>query len=134
MARKILVIDDDPDVLLATRLPLEREGYEVYEALDEAEGLEQAKSILPDLIILDVMMGTHTAGFQLAQELHGPDAPAVLRRIPIMMVTAVHQTTPLRFRPESDYLPVQAFLEKPLDPRRLLDEVRKLLPPEQTGE
>jgi len=130
MARKILVIDDDPDLLLATRLPLERAGYEVHEALDEDEGLQQAKALVPDLIILDVMMGTHTAGFQLAQELHGPDAPEALRRIPIVMVTSVHQTTPLRFRPESDYLPVQAFLEKPLDPRRLLEEVRKLLPVE----
>lgn len=128
MARKILVIDDDPDVLLAMRLPLEREGYEVHEAAGETEGLALAKAIVPDLIILDVMMGSHTAGFQLAQELHGPDAPEPLRRIPIVMVTAVHQTTPLRFRPESDYLPVQAFLEKPVDPRRLLDEVRKLLP------
>ena len=130
MARKVLLIDDDPDVVLAMRLPLEREGYEVYEAADEDEGLAQTKSIMPDLIILDVMMGSHTAGFKLAQELHGPDAPEALRRIPIVLVTAVHQTTPLRFRPESDYLPVQAFLEKPLDPRRLLDEVRKLLPPE----
>ncbi len=130
MARKILVIDDDPDVLLAMRLPLERAGFEVIDALNEDEGLEKAKSLLPDLIILDVMMGTHTAGFQLAQELHGPEAPEALRRIPIVMVTAVHQTTPLRFRPDSDYLPVEAFLEKPVDPRRLLEEVHKLLPPE----
>ncbi len=130
MARKILVIDDDPDVLLAMRLPLERAGFEVVDALNEDEGLEKAKALLPDLIILDVMMGTHTAGFQLAQELHGPDAPEALRRIPIVMVTAVHQTTPLRFRPDSDYLPVEAFLEKPVDPRRLLEEVHKLLPSE----
>jgi len=130
MARKILVIDDDPDVLLAMRLPLERAGFEVIDALNEDEGLERAKTLLPDLIILDVMMGTHTAGFQLAQELHGPEAPEALRRIPIVMVTAVHQTTPLRFRPDSDYLPVEAFLEKPVDPRRLLEEVHKLLPPE----
>ena len=78
MARKILLIDDDPDVLLALRLPLEREGYEVYEAANEDEGLAQAATLCPDLIILDVMMGSHTAGFQLAQELHGPDAPEAL--------------------------------------------------------
>jgi CheY-like chemotaxis protein len=128
MARKILLIDDDPDVLLAMKLPLEREGYEVHEATNGEEGLAQAKTLCPDLIILDVMMESHTAGFQLAQELHGPDAPEQLRQIPIVMVTAVHQTTPLRFRPESDYLPVQAFLEKPVDPKRLLAEVRRLLP------
>src|SRR5690606_39389534 len=79
MARKILLIDDDPDALLAMKLPLEREGYEVHEATNGEEGLAQAKTLCPDLIILDVMMEAHTAGFQLAQELHGPDAPEQLR-------------------------------------------------------
>ena len=132
--KRILVVDDEIGALTLIGIMLERGGFEVLKAKDADQALAVLELNTPDLIILDVMMGTHTAGFQLAQELHGPDAPAALRRIPIVMVTAVHQTTPLRFRPESDYLPVQAFLEKPLDPRRLLDEVRKLLPPEQIGE
>jgi CheY-like chemotaxis protein len=81
----------------------------------------------PDLIILDVMMDTHTAGFQLALKLHGPTAKAEHAAIPILMVTAVHQTTPLRFQPDADYLPVDAFIEKPLNPTTLLQEVAKLL-------
>lgn len=127
MTQKILIIDDDPDVVLATRLPLESAGYKVFEAHTQAEGLEAAEKVVPDLIILDVMMDTHTAGFQLAQKLHGPSAPAALQNIPILMVTAVHQTTPLRFGPDEDYLPVDDFVDKPIDPKTLLAKVAKLL-------
>jgi CheY-like chemotaxis protein len=127
MAKKILVIDDDPDLVLAVRMPLESTGYEVSGAGTQAEGLAAVDEFKPDLIILDVMMDTHTAGFQLAQKLHGPDAPVAHRAIPILMVTAVHQTTPLRFGPDEDYLPVEGFIDKPIDPKALLDEVNKLL-------
>ncbi|NDJ76606.1 MAG: response regulator [Chloroflexi bacterium] len=127
MSQKVLIIDDDPDVVLSLRMPLESAGYEVHEAGSQAEGLVAVESVKPDLIILDVMMDTHTAGFQLAQKLHAPDAPEETRRIPILMVTAVHQTTPLRFEPDSDYLPVDGFIDKPIDPKTLLAEVAKLL-------
>jgi len=43
------------------------------------------------------------------------------------MLTAVHQTTPLRFSPDEDYLPVDGFIEKPVDPQRLITEIKKLL-------
>ena len=125
--KKILIIDDDPDVVLATRMPLESSGYEVFEAGTQAEGLAAVDETKPDLIILDVMMDTHTAGFQLAQKLHGPDAKEAHLAIPILMVTAVHQTTPLRFTPDADYLPVEGFVDKPIDPQKLLKEVEKLL-------
>lgn len=125
--KTILVIDDDPDVVLAARMPLERAGYEVSEAHTQAEGLSAVDAVRPDLIILDVMMDTHTAGFQLAQKLHGPAAKEEHKRIPILMVTAIHQTTPLRFGPDDDYLPVDGFIDKPIDPKTLLEEVSKLL-------
>jgi len=127
MAQKILIIEDDPDVVLSTRMPLESAGYEVHEAHTQDEGLAAVERVKPALIILDVMMDTHTAGFQLAQQLHGPTAKAEHRSIPIVMVTAVHQTTPLRFGPDEDYLPVEAFIDKPINPKRLLEEVARLL-------
>jgi CheY-like chemotaxis protein len=127
MARKILVIDDDPDVVLALRMPLESAGYEVHEANSQSEGMVKVAQVLPDLIILDVMMDSHTAGFQLAQDLHGPDANEEYKRIPILMLTAVHTTTPLRFKPDPDYLPVEAFVEKPVKPDKLLEQVARLL-------
>lgn len=127
MPQKILIIDDDPDLVLATRMPLESQGYEVYDAGSETAGWEAVEQVKPDLIILDVMMETTTAGFQFAQTLHGPDAKPEYRAIPIIMLTAVHQTTPLRFEPVEGYLPVQVLLEKPVEPERLIAEVKKLL-------
>jgi CheY-like chemotaxis protein len=127
MTQKILIIDDDPDVVLAARMPLEKSGYEVHEAHTQADGLSAVDAVKPDLIILDVMMDTHTAGFQLAQKLHGPNAPEEHKAIPILMVTAIHQTTPLRFGPDEDYLPVEGFIDKPIDPKALLEQVAKML-------
>jgi two-component system alkaline phosphatase synthesis response regulator PhoP len=127
MAKTILIIDDDPDVVLALRMPLESTGYEVHEAHSQESGLEAVDTVKPDLIVLDVMMETHTAGFQLALKLHGPAAEEAHKRIPILMLTAVHQTTPLRFSPDEDYLPVDAFIEKPIDPKRLIEEITRLL-------
>ena len=127
MTQKILIIDDDPDLVLATRMPLEAKGYDVQTAGSESAGWDAVAAYHPDLIILDVMMETTTAGFQFAQALHGPDAKPEYRAIPIIMLTAIHQTTPLRFQPEEDYLPVQVLLEKPVEPHRLLAEVEKIL-------
>ncbi len=127
---KILMIDDDPDILTAIRIPLEASGHEFFEALTGNEGLEKVKQINPDLIILDVMMETATEGFQLSLQLRdrSPNAEyAAYRDIPILMLTAIHTTTPLRFTPDEDYLPVDAFLDKSADPDVLLAKVDELL-------
>jgi CheY-like chemotaxis protein len=82
------------------------------------------------LIVLDVMMDSTTAGFQLALELHSADPKSEykeFRSTPIIMLTAIHTTTPLRFAPDEDYLPVQTFIEKPVDPEVLLSKVRQFL-------
>lgn len=128
--KRILIVDDDPDQRLVMRLPLEAAGYEVYEATGTAEGLERVKEINPDLIFLDVMMDTTTAGFQLALEVHSPDPDSQYiqhRETPIIILSAIHSTTPLRFAPDEDYLPVQSFLEKPIEPEALLAKVREFL-------
>ena len=127
---KILMIDDDPDIVAAIRIPLEATGYEYYAAKDGAEGLEKVKEVNPDLIILDVMMETATEGFQLSLKLRdkSPNSEyAAYRDIPILMLTAIHTTTPLRFAPDEDYLPVDAFLDKSADPDQLLAKVKELL-------
>ena len=127
---KILMIDDDPDVVLAVQIPLESAGYEFYSAGSSAEGLERLKEIDPDLVILDVMMETATEGFQTSLKLRdrSPDAEyAAYREVPILMLTAVHTTTPLRFAPDEDYLPVDAFLEKSADPERIVAKIEELL-------
>lgn len=131
---KILMIDDDPDILTAIRIPLEASGHEFFEARSGEEGLEKIKEIDPDLIILDVMMETATEGFQMSLKLRdrSPDAEyAAYRDIPILMLTAIHTTTPLRFTPDEDYLPVDAFLDKSADPDQLLAKVDELLNKEE---
>lgn len=130
MAR-ILIIDDDPDMVLAAQMTLEATGYEIFTAANGTEGLEKVKEIKPDLIVLDVMMDSTTEGFQVSLELRSsaPDSEFKdYREIPIIMLTAIHTTTPLRFGPEEDYLPVDVFLDKPLDPDVLAAKVEELLP------
>ena len=127
---RILIIDDDPDQRLTIRLPLESAGYSVFEAINSSEGLAKVKEIKPDLIVLDVMMDTTTAGFQLALTLRDRSQASEyidFRNTPIIMLTAIHSTTPLRFAPDEDFLPVQSFLEKPVDPEVLLAKVSEFL-------
>ena len=127
---KILVIEDDADMVTAIRMPLEANDYEVYEAATGEEGLQKVKEIEPDLIILDVMMETTTAGFQVSLQLRSPDPQseyAAYRDIPIVILTAIHTTTSLRFAPDEEYLPVDVFLDKSVDPDKLLSTIEELL-------
>jgi CheY-like chemotaxis protein len=126
---KILIVEDDPDMVEALRLPLEANGHEVFVATSGEDALEKVKQIEPDLITLDVMMETSTAGFQVSLQLRSPDPKseyARYREIPILMLTAIHTTTSLRFGPDEAYLPVDDFVDKPIDPDVLLEKVRAL--------
>jgi DNA-binding response OmpR family regulator len=127
---KILVIEDDADMVTAIRMPLEANDHQVFEAATGEEGLQKVKEIEPDLIILDVMMETTTAGFQVSLQLRSPDPEseyAAYRHVPILMLTAIHTTTSLRFGPDEAYLPVDDFVDKPIDPDVLLDKVNALI-------
>ena len=127
---KILVIEDDPDMLAALRMPLESNDYEMIAVATAEEGLQKVKEVEPDLIIIDVMLETTTAGFQVSLQLRSPDPRseyAAYRRIPILLLTAIHTTTSLRFGPDEAYLPVDDFVEKPIEPDVLLEKVRALI-------
>ena len=128
MAEKtILVIDDDIDLVEVIRVTLESEGYRVIDAQNGKRGLELARQEIPDLVLLDVMMGTMDEGFQVAYELRKDDSTS---DVPILMLSAVSDQTGFSFDPARDqeFLPVNEFLEKPLSPRKLIDMVRKHLP------
>lgn len=123
---KILVIDDDPDFVLAVRMPLEAADFEVEEAATAEEGIEKILSVQPDLVILDVMMPTGYEGFETARairEEHG------LKELPIVMLTSLHEKrqVPYRFAPDENYLPVDVFLDKPIEPDALVDTINELL-------
>jgi CheY-like chemotaxis protein len=127
---KILIIDDDPDIVTAVRLTLESAGHQIVAANSGKDGLEKVKTVRPELIILDVMMETHTEGFQLALKLHSPDPASELKQFkdtPILMLTAIHSSTPRRYEPDIDYLPVELFVDKPIDPDDLIKKVAWIL-------
>ncbi len=129
--QKILIIDDDPDIVEAMRMPLEANAYNVITASNGKEGLQRVKDEIPDLIILDVMMETDTEGFHVAYELRSeePDSDYKdCRNIPILMITAISQKKGMIFSPEKDdmFLPVDGFIEKPVQPKDLLKKVAEL--------
>lgn len=126
MKKKIIIIDDDVDLVEAMRLTLENEGFEVIDAQEGEKGLEKTRAEKPDLIILDVMMGTQDEGFHVAYQIRANRTTA---DIPIIMLTAVGQETGFTFDKDKDedFLPVDEFLEKPINPGVLLELVRKHL-------
>jgi len=129
---KILLVDDDPDVVELMRITLEANGYQFYRAANGPEGLKMVKEIHPDLIILDVMMDTITEGFQVSYQLRSNDPKSEYREfshIPIIMMTGISQKMHMKFSPDQDgdYLPVDEFLEKPVRVDPLLEKIRKLL-------
>ena len=124
--KKVLVIDDNPDIIENTRIVLESEGYEVHSAPDGDSGLEIVKKLKPNLIILDVMMDKHTDGFDLCYDLKHDET---CRKIPIMMVTAVTDKTGFKFSPETDgeYLQADEYVSKPIPVPELLSRVNKMI-------
>jgi len=126
MKKKIIIIDDDVDLVEAMRLTLENEGFEVIDAQEGEKGLEKTRNEIPDLIILDVMMGTQDEGFHVAYQIRADRKTA---DIPIIMLTAVGQETGFTFDKDrdEDFLPVDEFLEKPINPGVLVELVRKHL-------
>ena len=131
---KILVVDDDPDVVEATQLVLEAKGYQVVTAASAEEGLAQAAAERPDLILLDVMMPEGTEGFHFVWTLRRDEDPQ-LRDTPIIILSGIHDRTKLRFYPDQsdgtygpyEYLPVQEFLDKPVAPAELVEAVNSLV-------
>ncbi len=127
MAKKIMIIDDDIDLVEAMRITLESADFDVIDAQEGQKGLERILKETPDLLILDVMMGSQDEGFHLAYQLRSMKETADL---PILMVTAVGSQTGFAFDPEKDqdFLPVNEFIEKPVNPLKLIEAVKRNLP------
>ncbi|NIM51008.1 MAG: response regulator [Gemmatimonadales bacterium] len=131
---KILVVDDDRDLVDILTMVLESHGYEVVRAYDAPRSLDVVEEQRPDLIVLDVMMPEATEGFHVVWQLR-KRSEDYFRNVPIIILTAIHQKTQLRFYPDSgdgtyapgEYLPVQGFVDKPVDPGALVSEVERVL-------
>jgi len=126
---KILIIEDDADLVAAMKKMLENKGHDVVVAYDPEEGSEKLKQDKPDLIILDVMFGSNgeSKGFDFAQKIRNDKQIA---GIPILMLTAINTEKPyFNFSPETDgeFLPVDSFLDKPVKSDELFLRVEDLL-------
>ena len=125
---KVLLIDDDVDLVEMYRLVLTHRGHTVHSAYSAAD----ARKLLaaggagsrPDIVVLDVMMESQTAGIELAREIH-----ATYPDLPMLMPSGVHEAmdVPFRLEPDQDWLPVTKFIDKPVNPEKLADEIETLV-------
>ena len=127
---KILIIDDDPDFVDATKMVLEKEGYAVSSAPGGKAGIQKALNQQPDLIILDVMMDSVLDGVSTCRKMHGNQDTT---DIPIVMVTSIANTDYAALFPMDEYLHMDAFLSKPVDPDKLIKKIGRILPKEKIG-
>jgi CheY-like chemotaxis protein len=138
--KKVLVVEDDPDAAETLQIVLEDEGCAVVRAADAQDGLAKAKSERPDVILLDIMMPSGTEGFHFVWNLR-KDSDEQVRDIPIIVLTAIHGTTRLRFYPDQtdteygtgEFLPVQGFLDKPASSEQLKAKIAEVLAQAKTS-
>ncbi|MCX5748813.1 MAG: response regulator [Candidatus Saganbacteria bacterium] len=119
MAKKILVIDDESDLLKVTLVRLEATGYEVCGGVDGQEALELAKKYAPDLIILDVYLPLIN-GDEVAKILKKDEE---LRHIPVILISATTRSLSERAGESG----ASGFLAKPFEPEELIGLIKKIL-------
>ena len=125
MPKKILLIDDDPDLLNAVRMILESKNYNVAMAFGGIEGLEKAKTENHDLIVLDVMMPDKD-GYSVCKELKSNPE---LSRIPVILLTAVvsHISTTRFTQQMGMETEADDYIDKPVEPNVLVKRIETLL-------
>ena len=124
---KILVIDDDVDLLASTKLFLESKNYEVNTAINAKIGLSVLKTFHPDLVILDIMMDTNLEGYNFLNDLKSDD---ILKKIPVIMNTSMAKSIGVNMRSaieDVDSLPKTRFIDKSGDWEELLIAIKELL-------
>lgn len=123
MRKTVLLVDDDPifrdsiAIVLGTR-------YEIVAAGNGTEAAARVAELHPDLIILDVMMDHLSEGFDVARRLREDPATAT---IPIMMLTGVDRVYNVRMEVDETWVPADRYLEKPVSPQQILQEVEDLI-------
>ena len=121
MEKKILIIDDDPDIIEAATVLLESKNYKVFSETDPDKGFESALSNNPDLIILDIMMTEPDDGFFLLKKLKKNNVNSR-----IIIYSSVSNALGYDFGKNS-LIQVDEFIDKPAEPEKLLNIIDKLL-------
>ena len=123
----ILIVDDDPDFVEITKAILETKQYQVRSAQDPDEGFARLEEEIPDLLILDIMMGRGAGGFVLARKIRKDSR---FDQVPILMLTSMTEQTGFDIpgeRISEKFLPVDDYIEKGLKPDAFLEKVEQQL-------
>jgi CheY-like chemotaxis protein len=126
--KKILVIDDDAQLVESVKTLLQSAGYEVSCAYQAEKGVALAREMHPDLIVMDILFAGPPGpdGVEVSRQLaQDPE----LKDTPVMILSGVKSVLdmPVKLAPDETYMPVQVFLEKPFKPDELLSEIQQLL-------
>lgn len=120
MTAKILIVDDEPPIVLSLRLLMKKEGYEVREAADGLTALEQVRDFEPDLILLDIAI-PKLNGFEVCQRIR---ENAAWNPIKIVMLTARGRQEEIN---KGLTLGADLYITKPFSTRELVEQVKRLL-------
>jgi two-component system, OmpR family, alkaline phosphatase synthesis response regulator PhoP len=121
---KVLVVDDDPDFVKVAAKVLDRAGHQVMSASSGAQALKVMRKEVPDVVLLDIMMSYILDGLDVSREM--AEDP-VLKSVPVIMVTSLTAVKGSELFPTDEYIPVDQWLSKPVDPDTLLARVNEVL-------
>jgi CheY-like chemotaxis protein len=121
---KVLVVDDDPDFVRVTSKVLEKAGHTVTSASNGAKALKAMRQDPPDVVLLDIMMSYILDGLDVSREM--AEDP-LLKDVPVIMVTSLTGVKGSGAFPSDEYIPVDEWLSKPVDPETLLARVNEAL-------
>jgi DNA-binding response OmpR family regulator len=120
MTHKVLIADDEPNIVISLEFLMKREGHEVSVARDGQQALDAIRSVRPDLVLLDVMMPFKT-GYEVLQELRADEAIAHTK---VLMLTAKGRDTDTA---KGLALGADAYMTKPFSTKELAERVRQML-------
>ncbi len=126
---KIMIIDDDQDIIDSISMILEANDYTVVAKMDTDDLIPAIESENPDIILLDIVFPEDAqAGFKAAREIALQET---LKHIPVLILSAVNQLNNLGFSfnendISQDFMPVSGFIEKPVEPDVLLDKIKSI--------
>ncbi len=119
MGGKILIVDDDQDILETTGSILAYEGFEIHTADSVEQGMELAEKLSPDIVLLDIMFPeSKTRGFEAAKEMK-----ARFPKLPVIILTAINREYAFDFTKED--IKADEFLNKPVQTKKLIELIRR---------
>ncbi len=120
---RVLVVDDDPDFVEIVSMVLRKEGYEIESASSGDAALKQMRASPPDILLLDVMMSTILDGVNVSFVM---SEDPVLKDVPIVMISSIPDSKHAEEFPTDEYVPISAWITKPVQPQQLIKTVKRL--------